>query len=74
VFEDALVVKRLIRKSKAKLQRGGKIVPQKETLRKTRAKNPEKLGWISGLRVAEQAVELAQPIETKREVGCGGWI
>jgi hypothetical protein len=35
-------------------------------LRKTRAKNPEKLGWISGFRVAGQAVRLAQPIETKQ--------
>ncbi len=41
-------------------------------LRKTCAKNPRKLGWISGIRVSGEAVGLAQPIETKREVWLRG--
>jgi len=38
----------------------------REMLRKTCAKNPRKLGWVSGFRVTGQAVGLAQPIETKQ--------
>ncbi len=38
-FKDAPVVKRMIRKSKPKIQRGGKIVPQKELCVKLCVKN-----------------------------------
>ena len=33
-----------------------------------------KIGWDFGFRVIEPYVRLAQPIETKICIGCGGWI
>ena len=33
-----------------------------------------KVGWDFWFRVIEPYVRLAQPIETKRCIGCGGWI
>jgi hypothetical protein len=33
-----------------------------------------KIGWDFGFRVIEPYVRSAQPIETKRRFGCGGWI
>jgi hypothetical protein len=53
-FKDAPVVKKLIRKSKPKIQRGGKIVPQKERC----VNNFEKIGWESGSRVSEPVHEI----------------
>jgi len=44
-FKDAPVVKRLIRKSKPKIQRGGKIVPQKELCVNLCVNNFGKIGW-----------------------------
>ncbi len=44
-FKDATVVKRLIRKSKPKIQRGGKIVSQKELCVNLCVNNFGKIGW-----------------------------
>ena len=44
-FKDAPVVKRLIRKSKPRIQRGGKIVPQKELCVKLCVNNFGEIGW-----------------------------
>jgi hypothetical protein len=57
-FKDAPVVKRLIRKSKPKIQRGGKIVPQKELCVNRCVNNFEKIGWESGFRVSEPVHEI----------------
>jgi len=57
-FKDAPVVKRLIRKSKPKIQRGGKIVPQKELCVNLCVNNFGKIGWESGFRVSEPVHEI----------------
>ena len=57
-FKDAPVVKRLIRKSKPKIQRGGKIVPQKEPCVNLCVNNFRKIGWESGCRVSEPVHEI----------------
>jgi hypothetical protein len=57
-FKDAPVVKRLIRKSKPKIQRGGKIVPQKELCVNLCVNNFGKIGWEWGFRVAESVYEI----------------
>jgi hypothetical protein len=44
-FKDAPVVKTLIRKSKPKIQRGGKIVPKKELCVNLCVNNFGKIGW-----------------------------
>jgi hypothetical protein len=72
-FKDAPVVKRLIRESKPEKQRGGKIVRQKRSLRKSLSKQFRKNRLGQGVESLSPFVRLAQPIETNpMEFGCGG--
>ena len=57
-FRDAPVVKRLIRKSKAKIRRTGKIVLQKGLCVNLCVNNFGKIGWESGCRVVESVCEI----------------
>jgi hypothetical protein len=57
-FKDAPVVKRLIRESNPKKQRGGKIVPQKGLCVNLCVNNFGKIGWESGCRVVESVCEI----------------
>lgn len=55
---DAPVVKRLIRKSKPKIQRRCKIVPQKERCINPCVNNFGKIGWESGFRFSKRVHEI----------------
>ena len=57
-FKDAPVVKRSIRKSKPKIQREAKIVPQKELCVNLCVNNFGKIGWEPGSRVVESVREI----------------
>ncbi len=71
-FKDAPVVKRLIRKSKPKIQRGGKIVPQKELCVNLCVNNFGKIGWESGFRVSEPVHEIGSTHCNQRRVLVAG--